>query len=67
MATAKRELLLICGIPATGKTTYAEKFAKQFGFVHYDLEEQGTLGRFGVNPTQFIAGIVSQDRDAVVT
>jgi hypothetical protein len=38
----KRDLLLITGIPGTGKTTYGDKFAKEFGFLHRDLEDPQT-------------------------
>jgi adenylate kinase family enzyme len=61
------DLLLVTGIPGTGKTWYGDKFAEEFGFVHYDLEEQQTLNRFASNPAQFIADAVSQKRNAVVT
>jgi hypothetical protein len=60
-------LLLITGIPGTGKTCYGNKFAKDFGFLHYDLEKQDTLDRLNAGPTQFIADIVSQNIDTVVT
>ena len=31
--------LLVFGAPCSGKTTFAEKFAKRFGLAHYDLDE----------------------------
>lgn len=31
--------LLVFGAPCSGKTTFAEKFAKRFGIAFYDLEE----------------------------
>jgi hypothetical protein len=37
------------------------------GFVHCDLEKQETLNGLAANPTQFIADIVSQSRDTVLT
>jgi hypothetical protein len=62
-----RDLLLITGIPGTGKTWYGDKFAEEFGFVHYDLEDQQTLNRFASNPAQFIADAVGQKGNVVVT
>jgi hypothetical protein len=62
-----RDLFLITGIPGTGKTTFADTLAKNCGFVHHDLEEKQTLDRLAANPTLFIAEIVSQNRDTVVT
>jgi hypothetical protein len=38
MTTLNRDLFLITGIPGTGKTRYGDKFATDFGFVHYDRE-----------------------------
>jgi SpoVK/Ycf46/Vps4 family AAA+-type ATPase len=61
------DLFLIAGIPGTGKTTFAESLSAQFGFVHTDLEDQPTLSRFAANPTQFIADLVSKNKDTVVT
>jgi hypothetical protein len=63
----KRDLFLITGIPGTGKTRLADTLATDFGFVHHDLEEKQTLDRLAANPTLFIADIVSQNRDTVVT
>lgn len=31
--------LLVFGAPCSGKSTFAEKFAKRFGIAYYDLEE----------------------------
>ena len=67
MTASRRDLLLITGIPGTGKTWYGDKFASEFGFVHYDIEKQQTLHRLAADPTQFIADIVNQNRDTVVT
>jgi Holliday junction resolvasome RuvABC ATP-dependent DNA helicase subunit len=67
MTTSQRDLFLITGIPGTGKTTLADTLAKDFGFVHHDLEKKQTLDPLAVNPLQFIADIVSRNRDTVVT
>ncbi len=61
------DLLLITGIPGTGKTWYGDKFAEEFGFVHYDLEDAQTASRFAANPLQFLADAVGQKRSVVVT
>jgi hypothetical protein len=61
------DLFLITGIPGMGKTDLGNNLAKDFGFVHYDLEDPNTLNRLLANPTQFIADIVSQSRDTTVT
>ena len=61
------DLLLITGIPGTGKTWYGDKFAAEFGFLHYDLEEQHTRNRFFPNPGQFIADAVGLKMNVVVT
>jgi adenylate kinase family enzyme len=62
-----RALLLITGIPGTGKTCYGNKLASEFGFVHYDLEGEQTLNRLGANPAQFIADAAGQKGNVVVT
>lgn len=36
---AKPRMLLVFGAPASGKTTFAEKFAKKFGLANYNLKE----------------------------
>jgi adenylate kinase family enzyme len=63
----ERDLVLITGIPGTGKTTYGDEFAKEFGFLHYDLEDQQTLNRFVANPAQFIGELLNENKDVVVT
>jgi adenylate kinase family enzyme len=65
----ERDLLLITGIPGTGKTCYANKFAKEFGFLHHDLEDQQTqtLNRFNAIPAQFIGELLNEKENVVVT
>lgn len=67
MTTPKPDLFLITGIPGTGKTCYGDKFASQFGFAHYDLEESETLNRCAPNPDQFIDELLKTERSIVVT
>ena len=66
MTTGPRDLLLITGIPGTGKTCYGNKFASEFGFAHYDLEDQQTLNRFGTIG-QLISELLSSKKSVVVT
>ena len=42
----KPRALLIFGAPCSGKTTFAEKFAKKFGLVFYNLDEIMEAGGF---------------------
>ena len=63
----QRDLLLITGIPGTGKTCYCNKFASDFGFVHLDLEDRQTLNRLANDPARFIAELTAQQRSVVVT
>jgi hypothetical protein len=62
-----RDLLLVTGILGTGKTWYGDKFAEECGFLHYDLEDQQTLNRLAADPAKFIADILGQKKDVVVT
>jgi hypothetical protein len=67
MTHQDRELILITGVPGTGKTWYGNAFAKQFGFRHYDLENSKTRQRYFGAPAEFIAAILKRNEDAVVT
>lgn len=61
------DLLLITGIPGTGKTTYGNKFAKEFGFLHRDLEDRATLNHLIADPMQFVRGLLRENTNVVVT
>lgn len=63
----ERDLLLITGVPGTGKTTYGGMFATEFGFVHHDLEDQQTLNRFVANRAQFIGELLNEKKNVVAT
>jgi hypothetical protein len=41
-------IILIAGIPATGKSSYADWLASQKGFLHLDVEKEGVLARAGL-------------------
>jgi hypothetical protein len=66
MTTPKPDLFLITGVPGTGKTCYGDKFATDFGFVHYDLEDQQTLSRF-TTFAQLIIELLSLNKSVIVT
>ena len=63
----EHDLLLITGIPGTGKTTYGGNFAKEFGFPHHDLEDNQTLNPFNANPAQFIGELLDQKKNVALT
>jgi hypothetical protein len=67
MSAGNRKLILITGIPGTGKSTYGEEFSKLFGFIHFDLENRETLGQLLSDPDKFIEGVVGQRGNIVVT
>ena len=67
MTRQKNELILITGIPGTGKTTYGELFASRFGFVHHDLENPATLNRLCADPSKYIDTISNEDERIVLT
>src|SRR5882762_2856488 len=67
MTSPKPDPFLITGIPGTGKTTFGDTGAKDFGFHHHNLEDIATLTRWAANPTEFVQGIVRQKRNSVVT
>ena len=54
MPDQKRKLILITGIPGTGKTCYGKRFAEKSGFIHHDLEDADTFDRFRANPMEFV-------------
>jgi len=41
-------ITLICGIPGTGKSTFARWIEEKKGFLHLDVEKQGALQRASV-------------------
>ena len=67
MTTTERNLLLMTGIPGTGKTSYGNAFAQEFGFVHVDLETTAALSELAADPSGFIEGLIASDRQTVVT
>jgi hypothetical protein len=67
MISPKPALLLISGIPGTGKTYYGDKFASAFGFVHHDVEDPATAQRLSIDPAAFIEELTRLGRNTVVT
>jgi hypothetical protein len=66
-AAPKRKLILITGIPGTGKTTYGNTFASQNGFAHYDLEVPDVFAQLLSDPERFIETLLQGERNVVVT
>lgn len=62
-----RDLFLITGIPGTGKSTYGNSFAQDFGFVHFDFEGTEILTSFASDPTQFIGNVLQRSENIVIT
>lgn len=67
MPVIPRDVFLITGIPGTGKTTLGENLAKDFGFVHYDLEDPNTFNSLFADPTQFIGDALKTAGGIVAT
>jgi hypothetical protein len=68
MPEQKRKLILITGIPGTGKTWYGNFFAQHYGFVHRNVEEEpGLLQRLCDDPPDEIGRILNTPGDVVVT
>lgn len=49
-----RKLLLITGVPATGKTTIGDFLQDKLGFKHIDFEDGVSLQRFAADPANYI-------------
>jgi adenylate kinase family enzyme len=67
VTSTKCSLLLITGIPGTGKTCIGNRLANESEFLHFDLEDPAVLDRWSENPTEFVQAIAQQGRNAVVT
>jgi hypothetical protein len=60
----KQIIILLSGIPATGKSTFARYLADEYGFAHYDLEchphgwpHPELKGTWEANPSAFLAQV----------
>jgi len=67
MTNHERKLILITGIPGTGKTYYEKRFAEKFGFKHFDLENIDVLQRLVTAPSKFVADLLKNEGDIVAT
>lgn len=67
MEKVKRNLILITGIPGTGKTYIGDFFANKRGYIHYDLEQNDTLYDLLSSPNLFIERLLKNKRDTVIT
>lgn len=67
MINPKPDLLLITGIPGTGKTCFGDKFASEFGFLYRNVEDSATAQHLSSDPEAFIEEITRLDRNVVVT
>lgn len=67
MTTPTRDLFLITGIPGTGKTTFGNTLAKNFGFAHFDFEDPTTVNRCAPDPDRFIDDALRTKNSVVVT
>lgn len=61
-----RNLMLITGIPATGKTTVGNFLRDNFNYKHINFEDGASLNRFALNPTTYTSTELSQG-DIVIT
>jgi shikimate kinase len=67
MTQPKRDLFLIAGIPGTGKTTFGNALAKNFGFTHFDFEDPTTVNQCAPDPGRFIDDALRTNNHVVAT
>lgn len=58
---------LISGIPGSGKTSFGNFLHTGKKYTHIDLEDPTTLKEFSQSPEMFIANILRNAKDVVVT
>lgn len=58
--------LLVFGAPCSGKTTFAEKFAKKFGLAYYDFNKLMEEHHFSREDVMVILGLLAQTRQTLV-
>jgi len=63
----ERNLILIAGIPGTGKTTFGNFLEKNYGYVHVDMEENHNTSEMLNDTDVFIKKYFSGNKNVVVT
>lgn len=61
------KLILITGIPGTGKSTIGDYLRDKYGFIHMDMECGDNIGKICANPNLFINVLLGLNKDVVVT
>lgn len=64
---AERKLLLITGVPGTGKTTVGNYLQEKFGYNHIDFEDSNLFLKFESSPDTYIDELVSNKGKIVIT
>jgi hypothetical protein len=67
MPEQKRKLILIGGIPGSGKTWYGNFFAQHYGFVHFDGEDPVLFDRIKDHPSDALKDMLKEAGDVVLT
>ena len=58
--------LMVFGAPCSGKTTFAEKFAKKFGLAYYDLNQIKEDNKFTFNNILTILSLVAKTGQTII-
>lgn len=63
---SKSRALLVFGAPCSGKTTFAEKFAKKFGLAYFDLNELKEAHNFSREQLLVILGQITKTKQTII-
>lgn len=63
---SKLRAVLVFGAPGSGKTTFAEKFAKKFNLAYYDLDEIREKYDFSEETILAILEIITRSKQSIV-
>lgn len=63
---AKPRALLVFGAPCSGKTTFAEKFAKKFGLAYYDFGQLSDEYGFSHDDILVILGLILRTKQTII-